>query len=227
MDVVVVGYSTFSWELAIQLEGQINGKLYFVLPDAEQAMEASLTGGIVAIQGDITDTTVLDQLNLESCHTFVAGSREDEANILSALYAQSKGAEHVYARIFESQFVGLLESLGVVPLQSSHTAAAFTAISILKPAVSELVSLTRGQFTLDEIRATEFPELIGCRLGNLQGEHLHIIAVAQGGSTELSYNARVESNATLIIIYDNAIKKQLRQELRKVAVLAAQRLKTN
>jgi hypothetical protein len=103
-------------------------------------------------------------------------------------------------------------------------AAASLTLRILKPAVSELVSLTRGQFGLEEIRAGEFPELVGCRLGNLQGEHLHIIAVAKDGNTWLGYNALVEPESKLIIIYDKGIGKRLVQELHRVAAQAAQRL---
>ena len=54
INVVIVGYSTFSWELAAQLKGQIDGRLYFVLPDWDQAMEASLQGDVVAVRGEIT-----------------------------------------------------------------------------------------------------------------------------------------------------------------------------
>jgi Trk K+ transport system NAD-binding subunit len=226
VNVVVVGDSAFSWALVAQLKGQVGGRLYFVLPDSEQAMEASLMGDVVSIQGDTTDTAVLDELELENCHTFVAGSRQDEANALCALYAKNKGATHVYARVFEPKFMPLLESLGIVPIQTSHTAAAFLAISILKPAVSELVSLTQGQFDLEEISARQFPELAGCRLGNLQGEHLHIIAVAHGGKTLLSYDTTVQADSTLIIIYDRAIRRRLRQELRRVAAQAARRIGT-
>jgi Trk K+ transport system NAD-binding subunit len=118
----------------------------------------------------------------------------------------------------------LLESVGVTPIQASHTAAAFTAIGILKPAVADLVSLTQGQFDLEEIAAADFPELVGCRLGNLQGEQLHIIAVATGGKTWLSYATRVEPGSRLIIIYDRQIKRQLRQEIRKVASTAKRRM---
>ena len=119
----------------------------------------------------------------------------------------------------------LLDSVGITPIQTSHTAAAFMAISILKPAVADLVSLTRGQFDLEEILADEFPDLVGCRLGNLQGEQLHIIAVAKEGSVWLSYNTIVEPDSKLIIIYNKQIRKRLRQELHKVAVHAAQRLR--
>lgn len=224
INIVIAGYSTFSWELAAQLKGQIDGRLYYVLPDWDQAMEASLHGDVVGVRGEITDTDVLDQLDLGDCHTFIAGSREEEANVLSALYAKNKGAQNACARVFETNFIPLLESVGVTPIQTSHTAAAFTAIGILKPAVSDLVSLTRGQFDLEEIEAADFPELVGCRLGNLQGEQLHIIAVATGGRTWLSYNTLVEANSTLIIIYDRQIKKRLRQEIRKMATGARRRM---
>jgi Trk K+ transport system NAD-binding subunit len=223
MNTVIAGYSTFSWELAQQLKEEVEGRLYFVVQDPEIAIEASLDTHIVAIEGDLTDTVILDQLDLDQCHTFVAGSREGEANVLSSLYAKTKGAQHVYARVFEAKFIPLLDSLGIVPIQTSYTAAAFVALSVRKPAVSELVSLTQGQFDLDEIKAREFPELIGLRLGNLQGERLHIIAVAQGGHTWLSYNTLIEREAKVIIIYDKVIKRQLRQELRKVAAQAARR----
>jgi trk system potassium uptake protein TrkA len=217
MNVVIVGYSTFSWELAAQLRGQVDGRLYFVLPDWDQAMEASLQENVIAVSGDITDTAVLDQLDLEHCHTFVAGSREDQANVLCALYAKNMGAHHVYARVFETKFMPLMDSVGITPIQTSHTAAAFMAISILKPSVAELVSLTRGQFNLEEIQAADFPDLVGCRLGNLQGKQLHIIAVANGDDIRLGYNAVIEPGSTLIIIYDHEIRKRLHQELRKVA----------
>jgi trk system potassium uptake protein TrkA len=224
VNIIVAGYSTFTWALATGLQGKIEGRLYFVVADADRAKEASLQGDIVAVRGDMTDTEILDQLNLAECHTFVAGSREDEANVLSALYAKNNGARHVYARIFEIKLVPLLESLGIVPIQTSHMAAASLMLRILKPAVSELVSLTRGQFALEEIRAGEFPELVGCRLGNLQGEYLHIIAVAKDGKTWLSYNTLVEPDSKLIIIYDKGIGKRLVQELHRVAVQAARRL---
>jgi len=88
------------------------------------------------------------------------------------------------------------------------------------------VSLPRGRFELDELDVREFPELVGLRLGNLQGEHLHIIAIAQGGQTLLSYGAVVERDAKLILIYDHAIKRQLRQEIRKVAAQAVEHTRT-
>jgi trk system potassium uptake protein TrkA len=223
MNVVVAGYSAFTWALVARLRGEVEGRLYYVLADADRAMEASLQVDVLGVRGEITDTEVLDQLDLADCHTFVAGSTEEEANVLSALYAKNKGAQNVYARVFDVKLTHLLESVGITPVVTSHTAAGFMAVSILKPAVADLVTLTRGKFELEEIRVADFPELLGRRLGNLQGELLHIVAVAQGDQTWLSYNTLVEEDCRLIIIYDRKIRKRLRQEIRRVAAVAAQR----
>jgi trk system potassium uptake protein TrkA len=220
MNIVVVGYSSFSWSLVAQLKDQVSGRLYYLLSDPDLAMEASLQENVVAVRGDITDTAVLDQLDLAHCHTFVAGSREDQVNVLSALYARNQGAQNVYARLFEIKFGALLESAGVIPIQTSHTAAASMALTILKPAVAELVSLTGGQFELEEIRAADYAELVGCRLGNLQAEQLHIIAVAKGEDILLNYNTLVEADSKLIIMYNKWIKQRLHQELQQVAAQA-------
>jgi len=222
-NVVVAGYSTFAWALVLQLRGRIAGRLYFVLPDRDLALEASVYADVVAVHGEMTDTAVLDDLGLAQCHTFIAASREEQANVLAALYAQNHGARHVYARVFETKFMALLEAVGVTPLQTSQTAAAFTAVEILQPAVAELVSLTRGQFALEEIEASDYAELIGCRLGHLQGESLHIIAVAQNGAVSLAYNTVIQADALLILICNQQIKRRLPQELRKIAGQAAKR----
>ncbi len=62
INIVVAGDSSFSWYLVNELKDEVTGRLYFVLEDKEQAIEASLLENVIAITGDITDTKVLDQL---------------------------------------------------------------------------------------------------------------------------------------------------------------------
>ena len=217
MNMVIAGYSDFSWELALQLKDQIRGRLYFVLSEQETARRASLNEPIIAVHGEITDTEILDQLNLSTCDTFVAGSGEDGHNVLAALYAKKQGVPHVYARIFDVKLCALLRSLEITPVQTARIAASAMAIGILKPAVDELVSLTRGNFDLVEIPVADFPELAGCHLGDLQGEHFHVIAVAENGDISLSGSAVIDKDAVLILIYNNQIKKQVPQRLRRLA----------
>jgi trk system potassium uptake protein TrkA len=218
-NIVVAGLSTFTRSLVDRLADRVEGRVYFVVPDGDEAMEMSLTGTVIAVQGDITDTAVLDQLDLDRCDAFIAGSRDGEANVLAALYAKQQGVQRVYARIFEAKLTSMLSSLGVAALQTSHTAAAFTALGLLKPLVAELVAISpeKGRFQLEEIPVSSYPELVGARLGDLKGEHLHVIAVAQEGDIRLSSTTVVKPEATLIIIYDSEILKHLRPALRRIA----------
>lgn len=130
-NVIIAGYSDFSWALAQQLKDKAGGRLYFVLSEREQALEASLHEPLVVVQGEITDSEILDQLRLPECDTFIAGSGEDASNVLAALYARKQGAAHVYACITDPALRPLLRSLDVMPLQISHIAAAVLAKNIL------------------------------------------------------------------------------------------------
>lgn len=221
INIVVAGDSSFSWYLVNQLKDEVSGRLYFVLEDKEQAMEASLLNNVIAVTGDITDTAVLDQLELAECHTVVIGSKEERANIMAALYAKNEGAQHVYARVFEEKVSKLLESLGVTPIITAYTAAAFSAVSILQPSVARIVNLTEDNFSMAEIEADQYPELIGQRLGNLHGEHLHVIALKNHQNILLGYNHKVQVGSKLIAIYDKQIKGKIPQEVRRIIDLIA------
>lgn len=223
MNVVVAGYSNFSWNLIDQLTGQYSGRLYFVLPEREKAMEAGLDERIIAIHGDMTDPSILTQLHLDDCHTFVAGSRAEEANILSALFARENGVAHVYARIFDGRLRAMLESMRIIPILTSQTAAMQTAIEILRPAVADLVSISRGTFDMIEIQASDFPDLIGCAQGELQGEQLNIIAVVNQGEIDLSHHTLVQRDSNLIVIFRSEIRSDMKRELKRVAKNAARK----
>jgi Trk K+ transport system NAD-binding subunit len=220
LNLAVIGDSTFSWSMVQKLRGKINGRLYFLLPEREQAIEASLLDNVVALNGNLTDPQVLDKLDLETCHTFIAGSREDDSNVLCALYARHKGAKNIYARVFETRFHALFESVGIIPVQTSEMAADFLSIRILKPDVAALVSLSQGQFDLDEVDVSRVPDLVGCRLGNLQSDHLNTIAIAKEGKTHLGYKTIVEEGSKVLVIYERALGKNLIKELQQIAHVA-------
>lgn len=221
INIVVAGDSSFSWYLVNELKNEVTGRLYFVLEDKEQAIEASLLENVIAITGDITDTDVLDQLDLAECHTVVIGSKEERANIMAALYAKNEGAQNVYARVFEEKVSNLLKSLGVTPIITASTAASFSAVNILQPSVARIVNLTEDNFSMVEIEADQYADLIGHRLGNLHSEHLHVIAIQNNHNIFLGYNHKVEVGSKLIAIYDKQIKGKIHQEIRQIINLVS------
>lgn len=221
-DIIIAGYSSFSWALVSELDHAWRGRVYYVLPDRDQAVQASLRDNVTAIEGEITNVEVLGSLDFDTCAVFVAGGRKDEDNVMAALYAYHQCVPKVYARVFEPRLIPLVSSLGVIPLQTSHVAAAFITLRLLKPAVAQLVALSsEGRFGLVEVHASDYPELVGCRLGNLHADQLHIVAVAHGEDISLGYNTVITADSRLIVIYDRHVEQNLRAKLREVAQQAA------
>jgi trk system potassium uptake protein TrkA len=220
MNIVVAGDSSFCWDLVKLLKDEIEGRLYFLVLDHDMALEASMMENVIVVEGSMTDLNILQQLELEHCDTFIAGAKEERSNVLCALYARNAGAKKVYARVFETDLDQLLESVGIIPVLTAKTAAAFSAIQILQPSVAELVSLTTGTFGMIQIDAAEVPEVIGHQLGNLDGEDLNIVALDQGGQVKLSYKSIVTEDSKLLVIYDTRIKDHLKREIKKIAKAA-------
>ncbi|MCD6476444.1 MAG: TrkA family potassium uptake protein [Anaerolineaceae bacterium] len=214
LTIIVAGDSTFSWELVKQLHNQVTGKLYFVLEDRELAIEASALENVVAVSGDLTDVELLEELPLDSCDIFVAGSKEERSNVLGALYAKNAGTSRVYARIFSPKLEGLLQSIGIEALLTSYTSASYTAVQLLLPNVAELVDLTTGQFDLIEIMVNNVPELDQYRLGDLEGKEFNVVAIKNDSGITVDSNAIIHLNDTLIVIYNRNNRGKIHQVLK-------------
>jgi len=212
--VVVAGDSTFSWELVKQIHDQVTGKLYFVLEDRELAIEASALEKVIAVSGDLTDVELLEELPLDSCEIFVAGSKEERNNVLSAMYAKNAGSKRVFARIFSPKLENLLHSIGIEAILTSYTSAAYTAVNILQPNVAELVDLTGGQFDLIETLVAHVPELVQCRLGDLQGKEFNVVAIKSKAGITVDSNAIIHLEDTLIVIYNRSNRSRIEQILK-------------
>ncbi len=125
----MAGDSSFSWYLVNELKDEVTGRLYFVLEDKEQAIEASLLENVIAITGDITDTKSWTSWTWQSA-TPSSWVPRKSAPTSWPPYMPKKKRPHVYARVFEEKVSNLLESLGVTPIITAATAASFSAVDI-------------------------------------------------------------------------------------------------
>lgn len=209
--VVIAGDSTFSWELVKQIHDQVTGKLYFVLEDHDLAIEASALENVIAVSGDLTNVELLEELPLDTCDIFVAGSKEERSNVLSAMYAKNAGSKRVFARIFSPKLENLLKSIGIEAILTSYTSAAYTAVNLLQPNVAELVDLTGGQFDLVEILVRDVPDLDKCRLGDLEGKEFNVVAIKNQDGITIDSDAIIHIDDTLIVIYNRSNRKRFEQ----------------
>ena len=111
--VFIVGGGELGAELAKLLEAQhIEVKIFEQDADRCQQLIAELKSSIV-IGADGTDQEILEQENIEGVDTFIALTKDDEANMISSLLARHLGARKVIALVNRLPNLSLAEKLGI------------------------------------------------------------------------------------------------------------------
>ena len=68
---------------------------------------------VMILHGDATDTTLLEEENIEEMDAFVTATGFDEENLLLALTAKEKGVEDVISKVSRQSYKDLIEKMGV------------------------------------------------------------------------------------------------------------------
>ena len=83
-----------------------------------------LPDGVTVINGDGTDHELLDEEGLEDTDAFVSLTGMDEENIITALYAKTKGVGKIVAKVNEDSRAQMVEELGLTSMVSTKSATA-------------------------------------------------------------------------------------------------------
>lgn len=91
-----------------------------------------LPDDVTVINGDGTDHELLDEEGLEDTDAFVSLTGMDEGNIITALYAKTKGVEKIVAKVNEDSRAQMVEKLGITSLVSTKSATADAILSYVR-----------------------------------------------------------------------------------------------
>lgn len=91
-----------------------------------------LPDDVTVINGDGTDHELLDEEGLEDTDAFVSLTGMDEENIITALYAKTKGVEKIVAKVNEDSRAQMVEKLGITSLVSTKSATADAILSYVR-----------------------------------------------------------------------------------------------
>lgn len=93
------------------------------LERCEKLLE-QLPDDVTVINGDGTDHELLDEEGLEEADAFVSLTGMDEENIITALYAKTKGVGKIVAKVNEDSRAQMVEKLGITSIVSTKSATA-------------------------------------------------------------------------------------------------------
>ncbi len=155
---------------------------------------------VMVLHGDATDTTFLEDENLDEMDAFVTTTGFDEENLLLALVAKQHGIEDVIAKVSRDSYTALTSAMGIDialnPLDIS-VSNILRFIQGSKRVVS--THLIQGQAELMEIRATDRMAIMNTPLKELHlPNDVLIVAIHRGkdliipsGDTEIQEDDRI------------------------------------
>ncbi len=113
--------------------------------DADRARKLAETlDGVRILNGDITDSDVLDEADLSRVELVAALTGEDDANVLASVYAKAAGVPETIAVVHRLNFLSLLDQVGVDAALSPRTATANGVLRFVRGDVAQVATFLQG-----------------------------------------------------------------------------------
>ena len=110
---------------------------------------------VMVLHGDATDTSLLEEENLDEMDAFVAATGFDEENLLLALIAKRRGVEDVISKVSHQSYKDLIEKMGIDMALNPLDIVASTILRYVQGSKKVIASLLiQGQAEIMEIIAS-------------------------------------------------------------------------
>ena len=110
---------------------------------------------VMVRHGDATDTSLLEEENLDEMDAFVAATGFDEENLLLALIAKQRGVEDVISKVSHQSYKDLIEKMGIDMALNPLDIVASTILRYIQGSKKIIASLLiQGQAEIMEIIAS-------------------------------------------------------------------------
>ena len=189
--ITVLGGSKIATYLAWAVE-KVGMKVRIVEQDPAkcEALADKLPGSLI-IQGDGTDSAVIETENLLSTDAFIALTNRDEENLLMAMSAQRAGVTKVIAKMNRLNYIEMMREFGVDSIISPKEITANQISAYVRAiagtqgsAVEHLYKLLGGAIEAVEFTAVPSTSFLDKPLKNLQlKEGMLVAAIAREGKT--------------------------------------------
>lgn len=122
---------------------------------------------VLVLEGEITDSDLLEEVDIGSFEMVVALTGEDDANILACLYAKSAGAKETVAVVHRLSLLTLLSQAGVDVALSPRTATANGVLRFVRGDVTAVATFLQGEAEVLELTVKVGSPADGADVANL------------------------------------------------------------
>jgi trk system potassium uptake protein TrkA len=180
--IAIMGGSAISVWLARALPSPQFSVRLFERNRARAESLADKLGHITVIQADPTDLTVFAEEKLDSVDAFVAGTNDDEHNLLASMLVKSRCKARTVAVIQRSTYLHLLENIGLDMAYSPRVVASKEILRLAYAGpIQSIASLDEAAANVYEIRPQRSSAVLGVPLAKLSLPTGCAIAAIQRG----------------------------------------------
>ena len=143
--VMIIGAGRIGKALAVMLAGQgVSIKLIEKDPERCQQAAELLSGNNIAICGDGTNIDLLTEEGIGSTDVAVCLTEDDKLNLMMALLAKHLGAKKTVVRVYRTEYVDLIEKVGVDIVVSARLLSASEVLAFARRGGVVSVSILEG-----------------------------------------------------------------------------------
>lgn len=137
--------------------------------DPERTRElAECLDGVLVLEGDITDASLLDEEDVGSYDAVIALTGEDDANILACLFAKKSGARETIAVLHRLELRHLLRDAGVDVAISPRTASANEVLRLVHGGVNAVATTLDDDIEFFEVEVDPLSPAAGATVRELK-----------------------------------------------------------
>jgi trk system potassium uptake protein TrkA len=176
---------------------------------------AALLARTTVVQGDVLDSEILDELNLERVDTLITVTNHDQVNVLASLLAKRRGCKRTIALINTLYYQTIINTLGIDAVVSPRAITVSTILQHLRRGrIRAAHSLRDGAGELLEAEALDTSAISGKRLEEIKLDRGIIIGAIVRGEEVL-----MPRGDTVIEAKDRVVLFALPDQVRKVEKL--------
>jgi len=158
---------------------------------------------VLVIHGDATDRDLLEEESLAEMDALAALTGLDEENLLLALLGKQQGIGRVVAKVSRSNFISIIEQLGIDRAVNSVLISAGAIIRFIQGGqIASLSLLFGGQAEVVEIIVTDASQVIGVPLRQLDlPQGIIVGAVVRGGRVTIPRGDTVIQPGDRVVVF--------------------------
>ncbi|GBD38336.1 Trk system potassium uptake protein TrkA [bacterium HR37] len=181
--VIIVGGGKVGTKVAKNLS-ELGISVKLIEHDRERAKEiAEELPDVMVFNGDATDSETLKEAGVSSADYFLALTGDDENNVLSALLAKHLGAKRATVLYYKSDYINVIEAIGVDRAISVRLATANEILSLLRiGGVAHVALVEEGKAEVLEFDITKDTKIAGIALKDVGFPSGAIVGIVARGN---------------------------------------------